>query len=169
MQNLRPIHFKSWIDEHRHLLRPPVGNKMIWPDGEFIVMVVGGPNRRKDFHINGTPEFFYQIEGDMTLRIRTQEGIQDIPIREGEIFLLPAGVPHSPQRNAGTVGLVVEQLRPTGMLDGLAWYCEKCGEKLYEEYFVLKSVEKDFPPVFERFFSDLSKRTCRACGSVMEK
>ena len=69
MNLVQPLNFKKWIDEHRHLLKPPVGNKQVWDNGEYIVMVVGGPNNRKDYHYNETPEFFYQVEGDMVLKI----------------------------------------------------------------------------------------------------
>ena len=111
MSRLQPINFKKWIDEHRHLLKPPVGNQQVWEDREFIVMVVGGPNSRTDFHINEGEEFFYQVEGDINLRVIEDGKPTDLPIREGEIFLLPPRVPHSPQRPAGTVGLVIERKR----------------------------------------------------------
>jgi len=168
IQNLRPIHFQRWIDDNRHLLKPPVGNKQVWQDGQFIVMVVGGPNERDDFHVNQTPEFFHQLEGNMTLRVRDAQSdtIRDIPIQEGEIFLLPAGIPHSPQREANTVGLVLEQQRPNGMKDGLQWYCRNCGHLLYEEYFPLQNVEQDFPPVFERYWNTPAHYTCQNCGHV---
>jgi 3-hydroxyanthranilate 3,4-dioxygenase len=103
MMPLSSHNLKAWVEENRHLLKPPVGNKMVWQDRDFLVMVVGGPNQRKDFHIEEGEEFFYQIEGDITLRVMEDGKPKDIPIREGEIFLLPAGVPHSPQRPAGTV------------------------------------------------------------------
>jgi 3-hydroxyanthranilate 3,4-dioxygenase len=164
-----PLNFRQWIDDNRHLLKPPVGNKCVWPGEDFIVMVVGGPNERDDFHLNHTPEFFYQLEGDATLRLRVNDAFQDVHIREGDIFLLPAGVPHSPQRKANTVGLVIEQKRPAGVKDGLLWFCRACGHKLYEEHFPLQNVEQDFPPVFERFWSDATKRTCTNCGTVMER
>ncbi len=167
MALVSPLNFKQWIDENRHLLKPPVGNKMVWPGGEFIVMVVGGPNNRKDFHYNPTPEFFYQVEGNMTLRVIDEGKVKDIVIKEGDIYLLPGNVPHSPQRLAGTVGLVLEQRRNPGDEDGLQWYCENCGNQLYEERFVLQNVEKDFPPVFDRFFGSLDHRTCKKCGTVM--
>lgn len=160
-----PINFGKWIDEHRHLLKPPVGNKMIWEDGEFIVMVVGGPNERTDYHFNQTPEFFYMVEGDMVLKIKDGNEFKDIPIKQGEVFLLPSEVPHSPQRTAGSVGLVIEQKRP-GKKDGLQWFCSNCGNKLYEEFFELKNVEKDFPPIFNRYYGSLAHRTCSVCGTV---
>ncbi len=112
MALMPPFNFKKWIDEHRHLLKPPVGNQMVWQDRDFIVMVVGGPNSRTDFHIDESEEFFYQLEGDINLRIIEDGKPRDMPIREGDIFLLPPKVPHSPQRPAGTVGLVIERKPP---------------------------------------------------------
>src|SRR5262245_34540926 len=102
MSRLAPFHLQRWIDDNRHLLKPPVGNKMLW-NGDFMVMVVGGPNQRADFHVNPGEELFYQLEGDIVLRIMEDGKPQDIPIKQGELFLLPAGIPHSPQRPAGTV------------------------------------------------------------------
>lgn len=159
-----PLNFKKWIDENRHLLKPPVGNKVIWKDGEFICMVVGGPNSRTDYHYDEGPEFFYQIEGDMLLKVMEGGRPRDIKIREGEIYLLPPRVPHSPQRFENTVGLVIERQRTSGEKDGLQWYCQKCHDLLYEEYFVLKDIETQFQAVFERFYGDVDKRTCDRCG-----
>lgn len=166
MQKLQPINLRRWIDEHRHLLQPPVGNKLIYRDSEFIVMAVGGPNARRDFHIDPAEEFFHQIEGDMVLRLAEGGRIRELPIRAGEILLLPARVPHSPQRPAGSVGLVIERQRRSGELDGLQWYCEQCNALLYEEYLALTDIETQFPPVFERFFASLEHRRCRQCGTV---
>ena len=132
MGKLTPINFKQWIKEHRDLLKPPVGNKLVYEDSEFIIMVVGGPNARKDYHYEEGEEFFYQLEGDITLKVVENGVPRDIPIREGEIFLLPPHVPHSPQRPPNTVGLVIERKRDKEELDGFQWYCEKCGNKLYE-------------------------------------
>ncbi len=168
MRSLTPLNFQRWIDEHRHLLKPPVGNKVVWEDGEFIVMVVGGPNTRKDFHIDPAEEFFYQLEGEMTLRLMVDGLPRDVPIRAGEIFLLPALVPHSPQRAANSVGLVVERRRRPDEVDGLAWYCERCHAQLYREDFHLEDIETQFPPVFARFFGSEANRTCDHCGAVME-
>ena len=161
-----PFNFRSWIDEHRHLLKPPVGNKQVYRDSEFIIMVVGGPNSRTDFHVDPGEEFFYQLEGDMTLRTVQQGKLVDVPIREGEIFLLPPFMPHSPQRLANTVGLVIERQRRPGERDGLQWYCEACATLLYEEHFELTNIETQFPPVFDRYFSNVAHRTCRQCGNV---
>jgi 3-hydroxyanthranilate 3,4-dioxygenase len=161
-----PLNFKKWIDENRHLLKPPVGNKVVWKDRDFIVMVVGGPNERTDFHINQGEEFFYQLEGQMALKVITPEGkIQDIRIAAGDIYLLPGGTPHSPQREAHSVGLVIERRRREGELDGLRWYCEKCFTKLYEEFFVLTNIETQFPAVFERYYSSDNVR-CKSCQHV---
>ncbi|PHI21421.1 3-hydroxyanthranilate 3,4-dioxygenase [Lewinellaceae bacterium SD302] len=162
-----PINFKQWIDDNRHLLKPPVGNKAIYND-DYIVMVVGGPNSRKDYHLNQTPEFFYQVEGDITLKVIEDGEPRDVNIREGEVFYLPADIPHSPQRGANTVGLVIEQRRPEGTDDGLAWFCENCHNKLYEEPFTLKNIEKDMPVIFDRYYSNEELRTCDACGTTMQ-
>ena len=163
----KALNFQKWIDEHRSLLRPPVGNKQVFEDGDFIVMVVGGPNRRKDFHIDEGPEFFYQLEGEMVLKTIQGGKVVDVPIRAGEIFLLPPRMPHSPQRMPDSVGLVIERKRLPHEKDGLQWYCDRCTSLLYEEFFHLHDVEKDFPPIFDRFFADETKRTCRKCGNVM--
>ena len=165
-----PINLQAWIDEHRHLLQPPVGNKCI-VDGDYIVMIVGGPNARTDYHWEEGPEFFYQLEGEMVLRIQEDDGsgklaVRDIPIRAGESFLLPPRVPHSPQRMAGSIGMVIERKRLAHEDDGLMWFCENCNEKIYEEYFHLVDIENDFPPVFDRFYSSREHRTCKACGHL---
>lgn len=163
------LNLKKWIDENRHLLKPPVGNKCIWPPNQyqcdFIVMAVGGPNERTDFHVNTGEEFFYQVEGQMKLIIIDPAGkMQDIHIKEGDIYLLPANTPHSPQRPANSVGLVLEKKRADGMLDGLQWYCEKCQSKLYEEYFQLINIETQFGAVFDRYY-DSEHTLCKKCGT----
>jgi 3-hydroxyanthranilate 3,4-dioxygenase len=163
-----PINFKSWIEENRELLKPPVGNKVVWKDGEFIIMVVGGPNSRKDYHYNETPEFFYQIEGDIVLKIMNDGTPEDIHIKEGEIYLLPAKVPHSPQRGANTVGLVIEYPRKKKMKDALEWYCENCYNPLWRKKFKLGDIETDMPAIFDKFYGSEKKRTCNSCGTVME-
>ena len=165
-QLLPPINFKKWIDEHRHVLRPPVGNKVVYQEfDDFIVMVVGGPNRRTDFHVNEGEEFFHQIEGDMVLRIIDQGKMREIPIRQGEIFLLPGGLPHSPQGPDESVGLVVEKKRLPNEKDGFQWYCDKCGAKIYEEFLYVENIVTQLPQVFDRFFNS-SNSTCKICGTV---
>ena len=165
-----PIDLHAWIAANRHLLKPPVGNKCI-VDGDFIIMIVGGPNARTDYHVDEGPEFFHQLEGEMVLRVQEAgpdgaAAARDIPIRAGELFYLPPRVPHSPQRMAGGIGLVIERRRLPHEQDGLQWYCERCNHKLYEEFFGLGDIESDFPPVFERFYRSLARRTCNDCGHV---
>lgn len=168
-----PINLHQWIEDNRHLLEPPVGNKKIWEDTDFDVFIVGGPNQRKDYHINHTEEFFYMIEGDMVLKVAEEDGeeteFRDVEIAEGEIFLLPAAVPHSPQRKANTVGLVIEHKRPEGVEDGLRWYCDECGEVLYEEYFYLTDIVGQLKEAIQSFWADDDKRTCDNCGAYLEK
>jgi len=159
------FNLQQWIDEHRHLLKPPVGNKCVY-DGDFIVMIVGGPNQRTDYHWDEGPEFFYQLEGEMVLRVQQDGQAKDIPIKAGEVFYLPPKVPHSPQRMADSIGLVVERKRMEHERDGLMWFCEKCNHLLFEHFFPLGNVETDFPPVFERFYRDRAARTCRQCGHL---
>lgn len=161
-----PINFLQWIEQNRHLLKPPVGNKVIWKDGDFICMVVGGPNQRTDYHFEEGPEFFFQVKGDMILKVMEDGAAKDVRICEGEIFLLPPRIPHSPQRFADTVGLVIERQRLPGELDGLLWFCEKCNNELYSEYFQLEDVETQFPPVFERFYGSERHRSCDHCGHL---
>jgi len=156
------ITLNEWIEENRHLLKPPVGNKVIYDD-DFIVMVVGGPNQRNDFHYDEGAELFYQLEGEMRLDIMRAGQREEIPLRAGEMFLLPPRVPHSPQRMAGSIGLVVERQRRPHELDGLLWFCPQCQHLLSEEYFHLENIETQFPPVFERF--NASDRICPRCGS----
>lgn len=160
-----PLNLHAWIEEHRHLLKPPVGNKCIYA-GDFIVMAVGGPNARSDFHYDEGPEWFYQLEGEMVLRIQEDGAVREIPIRAGETFLLPPKVPHSPQRLPDSVGLVIERRRLPHENDGLQWYCERCNHLLYEEYFPLRNIETDFPPVFARFYASEALRTCGRCGQL---
>jgi 3-hydroxyanthranilate 3,4-dioxygenase len=134
-----------------------------------MVTVVGGPNARTDYHIDESEEFFYQLEGDMTLRIVEDGHKRDLPIREGEILLLPSNVPHSPQRPAGTIGLVIEHKRLPHQLDGLVWFCPKCDQKLYEEFFHLTNLVTQLAPVFDRFYGDPALCTCKACGTVVTR
>ena len=167
MGRLASINLKQWIDENRQWLKPPVGNKLVFEDAEFIVMVVGGPNTRKDYHVDDGEELFYQVEGDIVLKVVENGTPRDLPIRQGEIFLLPPRVPHSPQRPANTVGLVVERKREAGELDGFQWYCEQCGNKLYEEFVHITDIVKQLPPIFERFYSNDQNSTCKRCGTRM--
>lgn len=165
----RPFHLQEWIDAHRHELKPPVGNRNLYQDaGDYIVMVVAGPNARKDFHYNETEELFYQIEGDIVVKIQEDGVPVDVTIRQGEMFLLPARVPHSPIRPEGSVGLVIELKREEKNTDGLLWFCENCNTKLHESYFHLTNIEKDFIPRFKEFYASNDMRTCPECGNIME-
>jgi 3-hydroxyanthranilate 3,4-dioxygenase len=165
----RPFNIKQWISENRDLLKPPVGNKNLYADaGDYIVMIVGGPNARKDYHYNETEELYFQLEGDINVKIQEDGKPVDIPIKEGDMFLLPGGVPHSPIRPANTIGLVIESKRATTEEDGLMWFCEKCNNKLHEYRFHLDNIEKDFIPRFRDFYGSKELRTCKKCGTVME-
>lgn len=165
---LTVFNLRKWVDQHRDLLKPPVGNKMMFQDGEFLVMIVGGPNARKDYHIEDGEELFYQIEGDIVVKVIEDGRPRDIHVREGEIFLLPAGIPHSPQRPAGTIGMVVERMRQAKEIDHLRWFCESCGALLHDATFHCKDLGTQLKPVIENFFADEALRTCRMCGTVMQ-
>lgn len=167
MKSLVAFNFQQWIDDHRHLLKPPVCNQQVFEEDDFIVMVVGGPNSRTDYHYDEGPEFFYQIEGEMLLRTMQDGARVDIPIRRGEILLLPPRVPHSPQRYANSAGLVIERKRLPDELDGFMWFCDKCDGLLYEEYLYIDDIVGQLPPVFERFYGSRTHRTCGNCGAVM--
>ncbi|MEM6829565.1 MAG: 3-hydroxyanthranilate 3,4-dioxygenase, partial [Bacteroidota bacterium] len=122
----RPFNLQKWIEENRAILKPPVGNKNLYADaGDYIVMIVGGPNARKDYHYNETEELFYQLEGDIMVKIQEDGQAVDVPIKQGEMYLHPARVPHSPIRPENSVGLVIERKREADHRDGLQWYCDK--------------------------------------------
>lgn len=164
----RPFHLQQWIDANRDLLKPPIGNKNLYHDaGDFIVMIVGGPNARKDYHYNETEELFYQLKGDIKVLIQEDGKRVEIPIREGEMFLLPGKIPHSPVRPADTIGLVIERKRESHHKDGLMWFSDTANVKLYEEYFHLTNIEKDFFPVMRRFYASEQLRTCPQTGEIM--
>jgi len=162
-----PFNLRRWIDRNRALLVPPVGNKLLFQDTEFIVMAVGGPNARKDFHHDPGEELFLQLEGDIVLRLVQDGRPTEVPLQEGDLFLLPAEVPHSPQRPAGSVGIVVERRRSAAELDGFSWYCDRCGKLLYLERVAVSNLETQLPAIFDRFYSNLKHRTCASCGAIM--
>ena len=166
MSLLPPFNLQQWIDEHRDSLRPPVANKEIYAGSEFIVMVVGGPNSRSDYHVDVGPELFYQVEGEMVLKTVQDGEFVDIPIRAGEMFLLPPRIPHSPQRFANTVGLVVERQRRTDELDGFVWFCSECGHQLHERYLHVGDIVADLPPVLREYANSETLRTCARCGHL---
>jgi 3-hydroxyanthranilate 3,4-dioxygenase len=163
---LAAFNLKGWIDRHRHLLRPPVGNALIFRDTDFQVMVVGGPNSRNDYHIDPYEELFYQLEGDIVVRVMEEGGPRDIAIRAGDIFLLPPHVPHSPQRGPDTVGMVIERARPEGDLDRFRWYCGTCHAVLHEAALHVTDLGTQLKPVLEAVAEDSTLRTCRLCGAV---
>ena len=165
----KPFNLHKWIEENRDLLKPPVGNKNLYPEGEdYIVMIVGGPNARKDYHYNETEELFYQLEGNIKVKIQEDGKAREMSLGPGDMYLHPARVPHSPIREAGSIGLVVERVRESHHQDGLLWYCDNCNNKLHETYFHLNNIEKDFLPRFREFYASEDLRTCDRCGQVME-
>jgi 3-hydroxyanthranilate 3,4-dioxygenase len=164
---LKAFNLKRWIDEHRELLKPPVGAEMIWKDSQFVIMIIGGPNARRDFHINPGDEFFYQLEGNMVLEYIDPEGRRrKETIREGDVLLLPANTPHSSQRPAKTVGLVVERVTRPDEPEGYAWYCERCDEQLYQLSRGQGDILQDLRKASAEFNASDSLRTCKACGYV---
>lgn len=170
MEITPPFNLQKWIDENRNLLKPPVGNKNLYVGaGDYIVMIVGGPNARKDYHFNETEELFYQLEGDILVTVQNEGKKVEVPIKEGEMFLLPANIPHNPVRPANSIGLVIERVRKgTNMKDGLLWFCDNCNEKLHETYFSQENIETDFQSRFKEFYSSEEKRTCNSCNHIME-
>lgn len=163
MPNFNVKNLMQWVEENKATLKPPVNNKEIYPGGDFIVMAVGGPNQRKDYHYNETPEFFYQIQGDIVLKVIEEGVFKNVEIKEGDIYLLNPKTPHSPQRPANSIGLVIEQKRSPEHQDGFQWYCENCGHKLYEEYFPLKDIVKQLPVVFAKFNENKALHKCSNC------
>ncbi len=164
-----PVNLPAWIDENRHLLRPPVGNKCVWEGQDYIIMIVGGPNKRKDYHVNPTAEFFYQLEGDITLGLIDPQtkNRHDVILRQGDICIVPANVPHSPRRPANTVGLVVEYKRPPGALDKLQWYSDDTGELVHEAEFKLENIAVDLKRIMDEFWSNPGLRRCKSTGSII--
>ncbi|KAF9438164.1 3-hydroxyanthranilic acid dioxygenase [Entomortierella beljakovae] len=160
-----PINFGKWIEEHSDKLQPPVNNYLV-QRGDFIIMAVGGPNARTDYHVNETEEWFYQYKGDMLLKVVDNGEFKDLPIKEGEMFLLPANTPHNPVRFENTVGIVIERQRPPEAIDRLRWYCDGCKEIVYEESFHCVDLGKQLAPVINRYAADESLRKCKACGHV---
>lgn len=166
----RPFNLNQWIEENRELLKPPVGNKNLYVESEdYIVMIVAGPNARKDYHYNETEELFYQLEGDIIVKIQEEGQAVEIPLTAGDMYLHPGKVPHSPIRSEGSLGLVIERKRKSAPgKDGLLWFCDNCNNKLHETYFPLDNIEKDFLPRFREFYNSEELRTCNNCGHVME-
>jgi 3-hydroxyanthranilate 3,4-dioxygenase len=170
MPIIKPFNLKKWIDENKQFLKPPVGNKNIYVESQdYIVMIVGGPNSRKDYHFNETEELFYQLEGTIKIAIQDEGQRKILELGPGDMYLHQAKIPHSPIRSEGSIGLVIERKRAgKGFTDGLIWHCETCNHKLYEVYFELHDIEKDFLPHYEHFYNSASLRTCKNCGTIMK-
>ncbi|MFF4416461.1 3-hydroxyanthranilate 3,4-dioxygenase [Streptosporangium sp. NPDC001559] len=163
-----PIDFTKWIDEHAHLLKPPVGNKVIFEGAnDLIVMVVGGPNARTDFHVDPYEELFYQVRGNMHINVMTEDGPETVHVKEGQMWLLPPNLPHSPQRpEEGSVGFLVERIRPEGVLEKFRWYCQDCDAVVHEVELQVRDIVSDLPPIFQAFYDDEKARTCGNCGAL---
>jgi len=164
-----PFNLQNWIKENRELLKPPVGNKNLYKEaGDYIVMIVGGPNARKDYHYNETEELFYQLEGQIEVHIQEEGQKKTMALSPGDMYLHPAKVPHSPVRHENSIGLVIERKRKhLDINDGLLWFCDNCNHKLHEVYFPLNDIEKDFLKHFKHFYESKELRTCDNCGTVM--
>jgi len=162
------VNFAQWVEENRPLLKPPVGNKQLFPAGDdFITMVVGGPNQRTDFHVDPYEEFFYQVKGNIHVNVMTADGQQRVDIREGEMWVLPRNLPHSPQRpEAGSIGLVIERVREEGTLERFQWYCPNCNALVHEVEVQVRDIVTDLPPLFEAFYESIEARTCPNCGNM---
>ena len=164
---LSAFNFHHWVADHQHLLKPPVGNVQVWQNTDMMVTVVGGPNKRTDFHDDPVEEFFYQIKGDMVLKVIEGGICKDVFIREGDVFFLPAHVRHSPPRPmAGSIGLVLETKSPHGEQDAFEWYCFNCANLIHRTEVILTSLVDDLPPIYQAFYQNLNARTCNACGEV---
>ncbi|MFT5737892.1 MAG: 3-hydroxyanthranilate 3,4-dioxygenase [Maribacter sp.] len=164
-----PFNLNKWIAENRDTLKPPVGNRNLYKDaGDFIVMVVAGPNARKDYHYNETEELFYQLEGEIEVHIQENGEKKTMKLGAGDMYLHPAKIPHSPVRQENSIGLVIERKRShMNVDDGLLWFCDNCNHKLYEAYFTLNDIEKDFLGHFKHFYASTALRTCDNCDTVM--
>lgn len=164
----RAFNFEQWIDNNQQFLQPPVANRHLFDETtDMVVMVIGGPNQRTDFHDDPVGEFFYQIRGSMTLKIIEDAKPVDVRISAGEVFYLPPHVRHSPQRpEPGSVGLVVEGNRQATERDGFEWYCFACNERVHRVELVIKDIVKDLPPLFEAFYNDEGARRCDGCGEL---
>lgn len=166
----KPFNLTKWIEDNRQLLKPPVSNKNLYIDsGDYIVMVVAGPNARKDYHYNETEELFYQLEGVIKVVIQENGERKEMEMHAGDMYLNPAKTPHSPVRSENSIGLVIERKRAgKGFTDGLLWFCDNCNNKIHEVYFELNDIEKDFLPHFKHFYQSEKLRTCQKCNAIME-
>lgn len=170
MSQLASFNLMQWVDDNRHLLQPPVLNQTVYKDSDFIIMIVGGPNLRTDYHVDPYEEFFYQLEGNMVLKTVEDGKLRDVPIDAGNILLLPPGVPHSPQRpEPGSIGMVVERARPDGVLDAFEWYCANCATRIHRRDVQVRDIVADLPPVFEEYYGSVAEGVCPGCGAPNPK
>ncbi|MBA0124271.1 3-hydroxyanthranilate 3,4-dioxygenase [Haloechinothrix sp. YIM 98757] len=162
------INFEQWVKDNEDQLKPPVNNKQVWERvDDFIVQVIGGPNQRTDFHVDPYEEWFYQFKGDMHVNLMTGDGLETVHINEGDMWLLPRDIPHSPQRpDSDSIGLVIERLREEGTLEKFQWYCQRCEHLVHEVQLQVRDIVADLPPVFEAFYADTEARTCGRCGEL---
>jgi 3-hydroxyanthranilate 3,4-dioxygenase len=181
-------HLESWYQANEHLFSPPVCNKLMHKK-QLSVMFVGGPNTRTDFHIEEGSEFFWMVKGNMQLPTIQQGKLKVVHIREGEVFLLPSRVPHSPQRpETGrydrrcfccvclfilffkpppdrSLGLVVERERykesDPPELDCLRYYVDfaTCETVLWERFFHCWDLGRDLVPVVQAYFASDEYKT----------
>ena len=162
-----PFNLQQWIDTHLPVALGAVGNKEVFKGSDFIYQIIKGPNARNDFHIDPWDEIFFQMKGHIYVHVIEEGREKRIRINEGELFLLPKNIYHSPRRPPGSVGLVVERPRQENELDGAAWFCEKCHHKLHEVKFWCDDIEKTLPEVIRKFNDSPELRTCGKCGSVL--
>lgn len=164
----QPLNFGRWLDDHRDRLKPPVGNQQIWANSDLICTVVGGPNQRTDFHDDPYEEYFHQFKGNASLLIHDRGRFERIHLREGDVFLLPAHVRHSPQRpEAGSLCTVIERSRPAGVVDAFEWYCANCASLVHRSEVQLLSIVEDLPKAYSAFYDRPdNERTCSHCGTV---
>ncbi|MBC8107869.1 MAG: 3-hydroxyanthranilate 3,4-dioxygenase [Anaerolineae bacterium] len=168
-KTLPPIDLMKWIEQHRHEMKPPVSNKYLYDGEDFFVMIINGPNARNDFHVTNSEEFFYQLKGDIVVRIVEDGKIKDVIVREGNTFFVPGNVPHSPTRPPGTLGLVIERRRPPGEMEHLQFYCDNCDQLVYDLEFDCKDIVKHFAQAMEDFWADPEASTCKNCGTRVTK
>jgi 3-hydroxyanthranilate 3,4-dioxygenase len=163
-----PINLMKFIEENKDQLKPPVNNKLVWKDAELMVMLLGGPNKRRDFHVDPSEEIFYQLKGSCYVEVINSEGKREVvEVKEGEMFLLPANVPHSPHRVADTIGLVIERNRAEGELEDFVWFCDSCDQQMHKVTIQLTNIEVQVKEAIAAFNGSLDLRTCKHCGHVM--
>jgi 3-hydroxyanthranilate 3,4-dioxygenase len=168
-RTMPPINLPQWIEQHKHEMKPPVSNKYLYDGEDFFVMIINGPNSRNDFHVTSSEEFFYQLKGDVVVRIIEGGKLRDVIVREGETLFVPGNVPHSPTRPPNTVGMVVERRRPAGETEHLQFYCENCGQLVEDIEFDCKDIVNHFRQAMEDFWADPQRSTCRNCGTRVVK